>query len=138
MVSRETAVPPIAPRAQANLRVLARRQCGGFERLSCDENGRTGLGGALPRQAPTLMAKNRGKGTERLIYGRGVREYIEDVRIDDNHVRALRVAGCGNASYGPGEVVLRAHGIAIAHPLPAASVLLHIASAPFASRVAPK
>jgi hypothetical protein len=84
------------------------------------------------------MAKNRGEGAESLVYGRGVREYVEDVRIDHDHVRTLRIAGRGNASYGPGEVVLRAHGIAIVHPLPAARVLLHIASARFASRVAPK
>lgn len=84
------------------------------------------------------MTKNWGKRTESLVYGRAVREYIEDVRIDHNHVRTLRVAGCGNASYGSGEVVLRAHAIAVVRPLFTASVLLHIASARVESPVAPK
>jgi hypothetical protein len=75
------------------------------------------------------MSKDRRKRTKRLIHGHAVRKHIENVRIDDHDVRTLRISGCSDPAHGPGEVVLRAKGIAVCRPPFSANVLLHISSA---------
>src|SRR5439155_19659856 len=76
--------------------------------------------------------------SQRLVDRLPIREHVQDLWVDHDHIGALGIAGCGDPAHALREIVLGAQRVSIDCSFPTTNLLPHIVFAPDVSPASPR